>query len=74
MSLINLHMRLFGWFYRWRTLRDTINKTKLRTREEIIIKKKDFEQKLLLSDKQNTEEKLKFLHYLDVIRWILKEI
>lgn len=74
MTLLDLHMKLFGWFYKWQTKQDTINKMKLRTREEVIIKKKEFEQKLLTSEKQNADEKLKYLHYLDVIRWLLKEI
>jgi len=74
MTLLDFQMKMFGWFFRWKTMRDTINKTKLRTREEVVIKKKEFETKLLTAEKQSVDEKLKYLHYLDVIRWILKEI
>jgi len=72
MTLLDLHMKLFGWFYRWKTMRDSINKMQLRTREEIIIKKKEFETKLLLSQKISGEVN-KYQYYLEVMKWILKE-
>ena len=72
MTGIDLHMKMFGWFYRWKTMRDSINKMQLRTREEIIIKKKEFETKLLLSQKISGEVN-KYQYYLEVMKWILKE-
>ena len=74
MNYLAIKMFLFGWFFRWKTKQDTINKMKLRTKDEIIVKKKEFEQKYLLTDKQNNgAEKEKYKAYLDVLKWMLKE-
>lgn len=72
MTMLDLHMKLFGWFYRWKTMQDSINKMKLRSREEILIKKQEFENKLLLAQKSEKEPS-KYQYYLEVMRWILKE-
>ena len=73
MNLLKVQMFLFGWYYKWRTKCDTINKTKLRTKEEIIIKKKEFETKLLLCEKQSVGEVSKYNYYIEVLKWVLKE-
>ena len=72
MTLLDLHMKLFGWFYRWKTMRESTIKMNLRTREEILIKRQEFENKLLLAQKSGGEVS-KYQYYIELIKWILKE-
>jgi len=72
MTYIDFHMKMFGWFYRWRTHRDSILKMRLRSRDEILIKRQEFANKLLLSQK-NGGETSKYENYIEVMKWILRE-
>lgn len=74
MTTVDLHMKLFGWFYRWKTMRDSAMKLKIRPRTEIVTKKQEFQNRLLLAEKSNRERDIeKYKNYLEVMKWMLKE-
>lgn len=74
MSYLDFHMKTFGWYYRWRTRYDTLKKMQVRTRSEILQKKKEFEHKYCLCEKQNSAEKGKYINYMEILKWVLREL
>ena len=74
MTMLDLHMRLFGWFYRWKTMYESAKKLQIRPRTEIVEKKQEFENRLLLAEKSNRDRDIeKYKNYLEVMKWMLKE-
>lgn len=74
MSYIDFHMKVFGWYYKWKTKHDTLKKMQIRTKAEILHKKKEFEQKFYLCEKKNDAAKSKYIYYMEILKWVLKEL
>ena len=73
-GVTDFYMFFLEPYYKWRTKRDAIRKMQIRPRDEILEKKFDWEQKMLLAEKvENEIDFTKFKYYLDVLKWILKD-
>jgi len=72
--MFQLWMRILAPYYRWRTKKETLKKMRIRSREELLDKKKQLEDKGLVAERlglKNDAEKYK--QYLEVLKWVLYE-
>ena len=70
--MLAIKMFLIGWFYRWKTRRETIQRMTLKPRDEVLLKMKEFERKLITAQKTNGEVS-RYENYIEVMKWMLKE-
>ena len=74
MSLLDLKMFFLAPFYRWRTYRDTLRKLRMRSKEEVFTKKREFHEKFLAADRQERkEDRQKYKQYLELLKWVLND-
>ena len=70
--MLQIIMFFLSPFYKWKTRRDTIRKMNLRTRDEILDKMKEFEQKMLANDRiSNKPEAEKYHNYMTIMKWMI---
>ena len=72
-SVTDVYMWFLNPVIQWKLRREALKTMRLRSRDEILNKKFEWEQKMLLAEKQESiEDYKKFKHYLDVLYWILR--
>ena len=74
MNRFDIFQFFFGWFFKWKTRRDTIKAMQIRTRDEILNKKFECQRKILDFEKAKlTTDFQKFSHYMEMLNWMLKQ-
>ena len=71
MKWLQVKMFFLAPYYRWNTRRLVLEKMRLRAREEILDKKKDFEARSLKAQREKDDEGIKkYGYYLTVLGWV----
>ena len=72
MTMVDVEQFFTNPFIQWKLRRKVLKDMKLRSRDEILNKKFEWEQKLLIAEKtEQPADYNKFKNYLDVLDWIL---
>jgi len=72
--MLKLVMFFLSPYYAWKTRNDSIKKMNLRSRAEILYKRKEMEGKYLMAEKVgNEKDKLKFSYFLTILKWVVNE-
>ena len=72
--MIKLVMFFMAPYYRWKTLKDALETMNLRSKREILDKKKEFESRFLLSEKMGRAKDMeKYFNYITMLKWVCEE-
>lgn len=72
--MLQIKMFFLAPYYRWKTRYLAAKKMQLKSSEEILDKKKDFEVRLLKAQRENDNESFKkYGYYLIVLGWVCNE-
>ena len=72
--MIKLVMFFMAPYYRWKTLKDAIKTMNIRSKSDILAKKKEFEGKFLMADKSGRAKDMeKYSNYITMLKWVCEE-